>query len=103
MLLYNITTKIEHDAHQEWLGWMQSSYIPHLMDSGFFQSYFLSRLRGVDESDGYTYALQLNMANQATFQLYQQKHAFTHQTMHDSRYKNQFVSFRSVLEVVDQG
>ncbi|MEM6398457.1 MAG: DUF4286 family protein [Bacteroidota bacterium] len=101
MLLYNVTIKIDHNAHEEWLGWMKQAYIPHLMDSGFFESFFFSRLKGVDESDGITYALQFMIANQPTFQLYQQKHAFAHQTMHDTRYKEQFVSFRSLLEVLD--
>lgn len=102
MIIYNITTKIEHNIHQEWLQWMQQAYIPHLMDSGFFENYQLARLLGVDESDGPTYALQLSVANRTTFNLYQQKMALGHQKMLQSRYGESALSFRSVLEVVDK-
>ncbi|MEM7571341.1 MAG: DUF4286 family protein [Bacteroidota bacterium] len=103
MLLYNITTKIDHQSHVEWLNWMKHAYLPHIMECGALENFKLARLKGVDETDGITYALQLSLANMATFQVYQQKFALAHQTMHDTRYKDHFVSFRSVLEVVAEG
>lgn len=103
MIIYNITTKVEHKSQEEWLQWMQQSYIPHLMESGYFEGYQFARLLGVDESDGPTYALQLSLANRLTFNLYQQKMALGHQTMLHSRYGERALSFRSVLEVVDKG
>lgn len=103
MIIYNITTKVEHNTHPEWLQWMQQSYIPHLMESGYFEDYQLARLLGVDETDGPTYALQLSLANRVTFNLYQQNMALGHQTMLHSRYGERALSFRSVLEVVGKG
>ncbi len=103
MILYNITTKVEHSTRAAWLQWMQQAYIPLMMDDGYFRDYKLSHLLGVDESDGITYALQFTLENMTTFQLYQQKKAFEHQSMHDLRYKEKALSFRSVLEVVDSG
>ncbi len=103
MLLYNITTKIDHQSHAEWLNWMETAYLPHIMECGALESYKLARLRGVDESDGITYALILGMANMPTFRVYQEKFALAHQTMHDTRYKEHFVSFRSVLDVMLEG
>lgn len=103
MLLYNITNKIDHSIHAEWLQWMQQAYIPHVMDSGIFEDYKFSRLLGVDESDGPTYALQFTVSSKPAFDIYQEKFAYDHQQMHDRRYKGNFVSFRSVLRVVDSG
>lgn len=103
MILYNITTKVEHGIHAVWLTWMQQAYIPHLMDGGYFRDFKLSRLLGVDETDGITYALQLSLENMTTFRLYQEKLAFQHQSMHDLRYSDKALSFRSVLDVVDAG
>ncbi|MEM9836983.1 MAG: DUF4286 family protein [Bacteroidota bacterium] len=103
MILYNITTKVDHDTHAGWLKWMQQVYIPQIMEDGYFEEYRLSRLLGVDESDGLTYALQLGMANMTTFRLYQQKKALAHQTMHDTRFGEKALSFRSVLNVIDKG
>lgn len=103
MIVYNITTKVEHGVHAEWLQWMQQAYVPVLMECGYFNDFRLARLLGVDETDGLTYTLQLSLENMTTFQLYQQKEAFTHQKMHDLRYQERALSFRSVMDVVSQG
>jgi hypothetical protein len=103
MLLYNITHKIDHDIHQEWVRWMRKSQIPIMMESGVFEEYKLSRLLGVDESDGVTYALQLTVSSRPAFDIYQEKYAYENQQRHDLRYRGKFVSFRSVLDVVDHG
>lgn len=103
MVLYNITTKVEHGIHTSWLQWMQQAYIPLIMDDGYFRDYKFSRLLGVDETEGITYALQLTLENMTTFRIYQEKKAFAHQTMHDRRYKEKALSFRSVLDVISSG
>lgn len=103
MLLYNITNKIDHAIHDEWVSWMQQVYIPHMMESGVFEDYKFSRLMGVDESDGLTYALQLTVSSRPAFDIYQEKFAYGHQQMHDTRYRGNFVTFRSVLQVIDHG
>ena len=103
MLLYNITNKVEHGVHEEWVGWMRQSYIPHVMESGIFEDYKFSRLLGVDESDGITYALQFTVSSRPAFDIYQEKFAYEHQQMHDLRYKGNFVTFRSLLDVVEHG
>ncbi len=103
MILYNITTKIEHDIHAAWLQFMQRDYIPVLMESGMFDSYKLSRLMGIDESDGLTYALQLELPSRPAFNIYQEKYFLAHQKMHDLKWKGKFVVFRSSLDVVEHG
>lgn len=103
MLLYNITTQVEHQVHAEWLNWMQQSYIPILMEGGYFEEYRMSRILGIDETDGITYTLQLGVANMPTYRLYQQKQAFQHQSMHDGRYGEKALSFRTVMDVVAKG
>ncbi|MBB4078230.1 hypothetical protein GGR28_000831 [Lewinella aquimaris] len=103
MLLYNITNKVDHHIHDEWIGWMQQSYIPYVMESGVFDDYKFSRLLGVDESDGFTYALQFTISSRPAFDIYQEKFAYDHQQLHDLRYKGNFVTFRSLLDVIDHG
>ena len=103
MLLYNVTNKIDPGIREEWLTWMQRFYIPHVMECGVFEEYKLSQMLGVDESDGYTYALQFTVTSRPAFDVYQEKFAYEHQQMHDLRYRGKFVSFRSVLAVVDHG
>jgi hypothetical protein len=103
MLLYNITHKIDHAIHAEWVSWMRQSHIPIMMESGYFEEYKFSRLLGVDESDGVTYALQFTVSSRPAFDVYQEKLAYEDQQRHDLRYKGQFVAFRSVLDVLEAG
>ncbi len=103
MILYNITNKVERGIHDEWVGWMRQFYIPHVMESGYFESFKFCRMLGVDESDGITYALQFTVSSRPAFDIYQEKAAYAHQQMHDLRYRGNFVTFRSILEIVDQG
>jgi hypothetical protein len=103
MVLYNVTTKIDHTAHAKWLQWMQHAYIPHLMDSNTIDHYHLCRLRGVDESDGVIYALLLRFSSRPAFDIYQEQYALDHQKMHDKEFKGKYVSFPSLLDVVAHG
>ena len=103
MILYNVTYRVEHEAHAAWLQFMQRDYTPILMESGHFEDFKLSRLLGVDESEGITYALQLTCASRPTFEIYQQNLAREHQRLHDAKWGAQFVVFRSVLDVVARG
>ena len=100
-ILHNITTKIDHSIKADFLQFMQRDYIPHLMESGVFESYRFCRLLGVDESDGLTYALQLVLASRPAFDVYQETQAYGHQKMFEERFKGQLVVFRSVLEEVE--
>ncbi len=103
MILYNITVKINHEVHDEWLRWMREEHIPDVMATDVFEEYKLSRLLGVDESDGVTYAVQYLASSMEAFHIYQEKHAYRLQTAHASRFPNQYVVFRTILSVVEQG
>jgi hypothetical protein len=103
MILYNVTVKIEHDSHQDWKKWMQEEHIPAVMDTGMFLEYRMCRLLGMDEPDGVTYAVQYFCTDMATLEHYQEKFATKLQTEHSQRFKDKFVAFRTVLEVVDKG
>lgn len=94
MILYNITIKIEHGVHDEWLRWMQEVLIPEVMATGFFEEYTFSRLMGVDEEDGFTYAVQYLAPSLSAYQLYQEKHAYRIQSTQIRRYGDRSSSNR---------
>lgn len=100
MILYNITFKVEHGIHTEWVRWMKIAYIPKMMDTGKFIEHKLCRLMGVDEEDGITYALQFLCPNMVTFQLFQEKDAYAIQKEHALKYKDRYVSFATIMKVV---
>ena len=99
-IIYNVTVKLDHDIHLEWLQWMKRVHIPAIMETGMFIEYKICRLMGVDESDGVTYDVQYLSPNMTTYQLYQEKHAYHLQKDHIERYKGKFVAFRTLMRVV---
>jgi hypothetical protein len=100
MILYNVTVKIDTKIHKEWVKWMKEVHIPDVLATGLFSEHKLCRLLSVDESDGITYAIQYFCADMEAFEQYQKEHARRLQTEHMNRYKNRYVAFRTLMEVV---
>ncbi len=103
MILYNVTVKVEHGTHDDWLGWMKDLHIPDVMATGLFLEYRMSRLLGMDETDGITYSIQYLLANMEDYQEYHAEHAARLQADHQERYKGRYVAFRTMMQVVSHG
>ncbi|MEZ4984996.1 MAG: DUF4286 family protein [Saprospiraceae bacterium] len=103
MVLYNVTIKIDHGVHDNWLAWMKVVHLPEMMATGCFYEYTLSRLLGTDETEGFTYSIQYLAKNFAAYQEYQEKHATELQKNHHHRYKERYVAFRSIMKVIERG
>ncbi len=100
MILYNVTVKVEHDVHDEWLKWMKEVHIPDVLKTGIFSENKICRLLYVDETDGKTYSIQYLCENMDSFRTYQDNHAKALQAEHTNRYKDKFVAFRTLMEVL---
>ena len=100
MILYNVTVKISKSAHDEWLQWMQEVHIPDVINTGLFDDHKICRILH-EETDGITYAFQYFCKDMATFEQYQRDHAPALQKDHSERYKDQYVAFRTLMEVVE--
>ena len=100
MILYNVTVKIDLDVHNDWLQWMQEVHIPEVMATGLFLDNRIAKVLLQDESDGISYSFQYTCADMATMQKYTALHAPNLQKAHAARYKDKFVAFRTLLEVI---
>ena len=102
MLLYNITVSIDNSVAEEWLTWMKKTHIPEVMATTYFIKYQIAKLLTEEADTGsVTYAVQYFCRNMADFEEYQQDFGPELQAKHASRYPNQFVTFESLLEIVD--
>ena len=101
MIVYNVTIKINHEVHEDWLEWMKSVHIPDVMDTGYFTGHKMMKLLKEDE-DGITYAIQYYCAEMRDLHQYQIKEAARLQAFHTARYKDKYVAFRTLLEVVSE-
>ena len=99
MLLYNVTLILDDAAVEEWLQWMQQSHIPEVMATGMFVS---NRLLKVLDSpnEGVTYCAQYVAETLENYNEYQSKFAPELQERLNSKFKNRFVAYRTLMEFV---
>ena len=44
MIIYNVTVKIDHSVHQEWLDWMKNNHIQDVIKTGHFVDYKICKI-----------------------------------------------------------
>jgi len=101
MILYNVTVNVEDSIHDEWLAWMKATHIPDVMKTGKFTSNKMFRLIGDEDSGGKTYSIQYSCNSMNEFLEYEHHHATALRNEHSAKFKDKFVSFRSLLESLD--
>lgn len=100
MIIYNVTSKVEASIAAAWLQWMQAEHIPDVMATGCFTDFKLVRLLEVDDTEGPTYAIQYHAADKAAYERYNNEHASRLRAAAFDKWGNNFISFRSLMEVV---
>lgn len=101
MLIYNVTTKVAHAVHADWLHWMKTTHIPAVMQTGCFTTHYFVRLLEVDEEDGPTYAVQYHAADQADYDRYLALFAKNLREETLQNWGNQIIAFRSIMQYVN--
>lgn len=102
MILYNVTIKIDHTVHDEWLDWMRTVHIPDVMNTGFFTRNQMVRLLDPPADDeGVTYAVQYFCNNQEALRRYRTEEAPALMAQTEKHFGGKYVSFRTVMEVVE--
>jgi len=101
MIIYNVTVKVDHDIHNDWLYWMRNTHIPDVMNTGTFISHRIARMIDPVDKDGFTYAIQYYSNSITKIQKYQEEFAPALQKEHTDRYKDKFVAFRTLLKLLD--
>ena len=101
MIIYNVTVNIDNSVAEEWLQWMREVHIPEVMASTYFIKSQIARVMGDEESGGVTYAIQYTARNMDDLMEYQRNHAPALQAKHSERYKDRYVAFRTMLEVIE--
>ena len=100
MIIYNVTVKIDTAFHDEWLKWMKETHIPEVMKTGCFTENRMLKVLTNDEPDGVTYSIQYTCNGMNDFLEYEQRFASKLRAEHSAKYRDKFVAFRTLLEVV---
>ena len=102
MYIYNVTTHVEDAIHDEWLTWMKEIHIPEVLASGKFLNAKMCKVLVEEEMGGTTYSVQFTTVDKATLEKYYKEDAALLRQDAMTRFADQFVSFRTELEVISQ-
>jgi hypothetical protein len=101
MYYYNVTVNLEIDIVNDWLEWMQNHHIPEVMATGHFNGYKIAQLlEPAPEPNTVTYIIQYEIKSLESLEIYRETAMSELQKAHNERYKNKFVAFRSVFQVL---
>ena len=100
MIIYNVTTKVSSAIDEEWLRWLQAEHIPEIIATGCFTHANILRLLEIDDSEGPTYAIQYVADTKALYENYLVSFAEILRKKSFDKWGNQFISFRSVMQIV---
>ena len=102
-LLFNMTINIDHAVHDQWMVWMTQIHIPEIMNTNCFESWKMSRVLGADDSKGINYAIQFVSPGIKAFEEFRDGHMKKLQDIHNQKFKDQYVLFMTLLEILDEG
>lgn len=101
MIIYNVTVNIDSSVHEEWLRWMKDVHIPDVLKTGLFRENKILKVLGDEDSGGHTYSLQYSCMSMEDYKTYESRHAARLREEHAKKYKDKFVAFRTLLEVIE--
>ena len=101
MLIYNVTTKVQHAIHDAWLKWLKEEHIPDIINTGCFTHANILELLEVDNSEGPTYAIQYIAESKALYNLYIEKYSAEMRQKAFNKWGDRFIAFRSVMRIVN--
>ncbi|MBS1620956.1 MAG: DUF4286 family protein [Bacteroidetes bacterium] len=100
MFVYNITMKVNPSIEKEWVQWQREEHIPEILATGLFTEHKFYRLLDQDETDGITYIIQYFSSTQDQYRKYIEQFAPRFRKEASDKWKDQFVGFRTVMQVV---
>lgn len=100
MIIYNVTINVDNSVADEWLKWMQDVHIPDVMNTGLFTENRILRVMADEESGGKTYSIQYFCNSMEDYNQYKNVFAPALQAEVAAKYKDKFVAFRTLLEVI---
>ena len=99
-LIYNVTIKVSHPIHSNWLRWMQEEHIQEVVSTGCFTSGRLLHLLESDDEEGVTYAAQYEAPDRAHYDRYIREFAEGMRKKGYDKWGDGFIAFRTIMQVI---
>jgi hypothetical protein len=101
MIIYNLTIKVADAIQTEWLTWLKEEHVPDVLATKCFSKATILHLLETDDSDGSTYAIQYSAESMDDYKRYIDEFAPVMRQRSFDCWGDQFIAFRSILEVVN--
>lgn len=101
MYIYNVTINVEEAVHDQWIAWMKEIHIPEMLSLGKFSQARMCKVLVEEEMGGITYSIQYTIKDKETLERYYQEDANKMRQDGIKRFGNNFVAFRTELELID--
>lgn len=100
MVLYNLTIIIDEAINIEWQNWIKTVFIPKISETNLFISHRLLKVLN-SPNEGITYCLQFVAENEEKYETFASEHAPSIMELHTQKFRNQCVSFSSLMEYME--
>lgn len=101
MIIYSVTVSLAPQIEEDWKNWMVSKHIPDVMNTGMFLEKKITKVIDGHEEGAINYNIQYTCESLEVLNNYQETHAPQLQKEHGDRFKDNFIAFRTILEVID--
>lgn len=100
MIVYNVTVNILAEKEAEFVAWMKQTYIPKVMETGFFSEHrFLKLLQ--EQEDGINFAAQFHTETMEKMLHFDRVYANEIDDLLHKTFQSDYISFRSLLETIE--
>ena len=99
-IIYNVTVKVNPAIAGAWLHWLRTEHAPEMIATQCFTEYRVVKLLEVDESEGPTFAIQYFAHDLEKYNEYLMHHAAVLRKRAFDKWGNQFIAFRTLMEVL---
>ncbi len=104
MIIYNVTIKVANAIVTDWEAWMKTVHLPDMLNTGKFSGYRMCALEDVtDDDDSRTFVVQYECESIEAYQSYIAEHSEIMRQDGIQRFGNQFIAFRTIMEVIHKG
>jgi hypothetical protein len=100
-IIYNITTQVAWQFHEEWLQWMLDVHVPEVLGTGCFIKHQLVRILETDERDGPVYAVQYYAVTIDEYNRFITFYGAAFAVRENEKWGNAIFNFSSLMAVVD--
>ena len=101
MIIYSVTLSLAPEIEKSWKDWMLSKHIPDVMKTGMFVEQKMTKVIDGHEEGAINYNIQYTCESLERLNEYQEHHAPELQKEHGEKFKQNFIAFRTILEIIE--